>query len=518
MTSTIDLRYYQEDAIDAVYEAVERGVKRPLAVLPTGAGKSVILGSVAQGFGAAGSRVIVLAHVTELVEQNAAACAMVGERAGVYSAKLKRRDLISPIVSASVQSVAARLRAKGKLPQFDVAMIDEAHRVSRDSESQYHKVLEALGVKVVIGLTATPYRLDSGRLDRGVNAMFEEVVYDIPMEELIDGGYLTPLVSVPTDVQIDTANLHTRAGEYIQSELEEAAMEVLAAMTEDLFAKTRDRRCVIVFSAGVKSAKAQAKLLSAGGARVALLTGDTPDAERAAMVKDVKAGRYDYVVNVGVATTGFDAPNIDCVALCRPTQSKGLRDQMLGRGVRLFPGKEHCAVLDYGGNISRLGKPGDWRSIDDEYEEGEGGGGEAVEKECPACGDMLHASVRVCSCGYWFPQKYQACKDSGLMLPGGRRWFDVLAFTAEHCEDGMRLGYLVQQDEGAEEVMLDELVEFDGTECPMRWRQVGGYSKTLDKAAEEAQYLDGPGHVLAVKDGDAVVVGGASMRDPRRRR
>lgn len=513
----VNFRYYQEDALDACHDAVAAGMRRPLLVLPTGAGKSIVLGQLASDYREIGSRGIILAHVAELVEQNARAVAAVGDRAGVYAAKLKKRDLVSPIVSASVQSVAARLRTRGELPKFDVAFIDEAHRVSRDEGSQYHKVLEALGVKVCIGLTATPYRLDSGRLDRGERAMFDGVAYEIDMEELVEGGYLSPMVARPTEVQIDTAGLHTRAGEFISSEMEEEALRVIFAMTADLIKKTTDRRCTIVFTAGVKSAEAMTALLIAGGFRVALLTGETPDAERAQIVADVKAGKYQYVVNVAVATTGFDAPNIDCVALCRPTQSTGLYIQMVGRGTRLAEGKDECIVLDYGGNIARLGPPHAPFDTGADFEDDDGeGGGQAVEKECPACGEMVHASTRVCGgCGYWFPQNYAACKADGLMLPGGRKWLQVEAFAAEKVEgaDAMRLAYMV---EGG--VMLHEEVEFVGDVCPVRWRQVGGYSKTIDKAEQECEHMDGPHAVLAVKEGDDVTVGSACMRDPRRRR
>jgi DNA repair protein RadD len=516
----MDLRPYQEAALDALYASIEDGITKPLLALPTGSGKSLVMAQGMVDFAAQGARVLNLAHVTELIEQNASAVHTLGSYAGIHAAKLKSRDLVSPIVCASIQSAAAYLAKNGYLPARDIVFVDEAHRIGRSASSQYAQVLAALNPKLVIGLTATPYRLDSGRLDRGEDALFEKVVYDLPMSDLVDEGFLSPLRAAKTSVEIDMSSVHTRAGEFIASEMETAAMAVLVGMTDDILERTTDRRCTIVFAAGIKSAEAMASLIRASGRSATLLTGKMGDGERARVVRDVKAGAVRYVVNVQVATTGFDAPNIDCVVLARGTKSTSLYVQMLGRGTRLAPGKADCLVLDYGGNIDRLGPPDAPHDVGADYEkEDETPPGEAIEKLCPACDGLVHASARVCpheGCGFWFPQRYEACKQEGFLLRGGKQWLDVAGWAWQAAEDTLRLVYEVCRDEQRMEV--NETVVFDGTTTPPRWQQLGGVSKTAAAAEAEAESMYPPIAVLLVKDGEEIAVRSAAQREQRRRR
>ena len=414
----IQLRPYQQEAVAAVYEHLRTRDDNPCLVLPTGSGKSLVLGQIAaDAVTLWGGRVLVLAHVKELLEQNAAKIrALCPElKVGVYSAGLKSRDTAHPVIVAGIQSV---YRRAAELDRFDLVLVDECHRISLgdDGEGMFRSFLADARIVNpmlrVIGLTATPYRLQGGPIC-GPENLLNHVCYEAGIREMIAQGYLCPLKSKAGKNKADTSGLHIRGGEFIADEVESLMDNdalVRSACTEiaDL---TRDRQAVLIFCAGVAHCHhVAAEIAAATGQECGIVTGDTPSGERDELLRrfrgeTVRDELFDpkpplkFLVNCQVLTHGFDAPNIDCVVLLRPTNSPGLYVQAVGRATRLHPGKTDALILDFGGNILRHG-PVDALAIKDHAP----GSGEAPAKECPQCQALIHAAYARCpECGFEFP-------------------------------------------------------------------------------------------------------------------
>ncbi|MCK6488470.1 MAG: DEAD/DEAH box helicase [Planctomycetes bacterium] len=402
----MELRPYQEAAVAAVYQHLSERDDNPCVVIPTGGGKGVIVGrlcaDVVQRWN---GRILVLTHVKELVDQNATQAGrfLTHLLVGVNSAGLRRRDLDHPVIVAGIQSVYQKACDLGR---FDIVLIDEAHLIPPDGEGMYQTFLRdarALNPRLrVIGLTATPFRLKDGSICAPEHIL-NHVCYEVGVKELIRDGFLSPLVSKAGKAKADTNGLHVRGGEFIPDEVEHLMDDdgLVRAACAEIAEQTRSRKACLIFAAGVQHAEhVSATLASAVGAEVACIFGHTPDGERDRMVAQFKKGDLRYLVNVGVLTTGFDAPQVDCVALLRPTMSPGLYYQMVGRGFRLAPGKDDCLVLDFGGNVLRHG-PVDALAIKDPNERD---GGAAPAKECPQCQAVIAAGFAACpQCGFVFP-------------------------------------------------------------------------------------------------------------------
>jgi DNA repair protein RadD len=234
--------------------------------------------------------------------------------------------------------------------------------------------------------------------------MLNHICYEIGVRELIADGYLCPLVTKASRDKIDTSALHLRAGEFISSETEKLmnSDELVESACREIISYCSDRKACLIFSAGVEHGEHIATVLRKNyHVNVGTVFGDTLPFERDQTLDDFKTGKLKYLVNVNVLTTGFDAPNIDCVAMVRPTMSPGLYYQMVGRGFRVHPDKENCLVLDFGGNVLRHG-PVDAIEI---TESGSSGRGTAPVKECPHCRSLIAAGYSLCpDCGFRFPE------------------------------------------------------------------------------------------------------------------
>ncbi|WMC09617.1 DEAD/DEAH box helicase [Oceanimonas pelagia] len=381
------LRPYQQEAVDRTLAYFRRHSEPGVLVLPTGAGKSLVIAELAR---LARGRVLVLAHVRELVEQNHAKYQAYGVEADIFSAGLKRRESSRQVVFGSVQSVARNLKA---FSGFSLVIIDECHRVSDDDNSQYAQVINHLRAGnpalKVLGLTATPYRLGLGWIYRTHHhgmvrsrgpRFFEHCLFELPLRLMIKQGYLCPpeLVDAPV-VHYDFSRLYEQ-GLFTEQALErELARQprVTPHVVEQIKDYAEDRQGVMIFAATVRHASEVAGLLPPG--HTALVTGDTPGPERDAIIARFKAKELKFLVNVAVLTTGFDAPHVDLIAILRPTQSVALYQQIIGRGLRLSPGKTDCLVLDYAGNNMDIFAPevGEPRPNPDTTQ---------VQVPCPACG------------------------------------------------------------------------------------------------------------------------------------
>lgn len=408
------LRPYQHAAVDAVYQHLRDRDDNPVVVCPTGSGKSVLIAQIANDAVARwNGRVLVLAHVQELLEQNAdkirRLCSDV--KVGIYSAGLKKRDTESSVICAGIQSV---YRRACELDAFDLVIVDEAHLITTEGDGMYRQFLADAQVinphLRVVGMTATPFRLKSG-LICSPDHFLNHVCYEIGIRELIRDGYLCPLVSKAGKTKAHTENVAVRGGEFVAGELETLMNRdaLVEAACSELIERTAGRQSCLIFASGVEHGKHIARILrEKHNAECGFVCGETPASEREELLARFRGdssgtlfGRepLKYLCNVNVLTTGFDAPNIDCIALLRPTMSPGLLVQMVGRGLRQHPDKQDCQILDFGGNIERHG-PIDQIKV----KEKPGEGGPAPAKECPECNSVVAAGYAVCpDCGYEFP-------------------------------------------------------------------------------------------------------------------
>jgi DNA repair protein RadD len=442
----ISLRPYQQEAVEAVYRHLREHDDNPVVVLPTGSGKSAIMAAICRDAVTRwDGRVLVLAHVKELLEQTAATIAKMapGLDVGVYSAGLGRRDTGHKVIVAGIQSV---YRRAGELDAFDLCLVDEAHLIPPEGDGMYRQFLaDARAVcphMRTIGLTATPFRMSSGSICKA-DHFLNTICYEAGVKELIRDGYLCPLRTRAGVVKADTSRLHIRGGEFISGELEELMDDttLVSAACREIVEQTADRRSVLIFASGIGHGQHIVETLRREhGAECGFVTGDTPADQRERLIARFRGrptGLLDdarplkYLCNVNVLTTGFDAPNVDCVAMLRPTMSPGLYYQMVGRGFRLCEGKADCLVLDFGGNVMRHGPVDDLR-----VSEPGRGSGDAPAKECPECCAVIHASFGACpECGHEFPpperQKHDARAETAGILSGQETItdYDVLETT-----------------------------------------------------------------------------------------
>ena len=425
----IQLRPYQDAAINSVLNYWQAEGGNPLVEMATGTGKSMVIAKLTRDLldQYPTMRVLMLVHVRELVQQNFMALLRTwpDAPAGIYSAGLGKRDAHHRITFASIQSVFRRAASLG---ERHLVLIDEAHLVPAKGEGMYRQLLSDLGQKAdmrVCGFTATPYRLDTGRLDVGEGALFDRVVYKYGINDGIDDGYLSPLVSRAGLSEIDVSNVHRRGGEFIAGEMEIAADKITLQAVSELVRFGENRRSWLIFCAGVKHAMNARDAIRAHGISCETVTGETPPGERDAILRRFKAGEIRALTNAQVLTTGFDAPSVDLVGFMRSTLSTSLYVQIVGRGTRIAPGKENCLVLDWGGNIRRHG-PVDAVSVGPWRAPGEDTGKVPVEsvraKECPDCQSLAALNATVCKvCGHEWPREEkpkheaEAEKNAGIM-------------------------------------------------------------------------------------------------------
>ncbi|WP_261902771.1 DEAD/DEAH box helicase [Vibrio fortis] len=431
------LRPYQADSVKSVIHYFRKHQTPAVLVLPTGAGKSLVIAELAR---LAKGRVLVMAHVKELVEQNHEKYEGYGLKGSIFSAGLGRKETDQQVVFASVQSVVRNLDAFSN--QFSLLVIDECHRVPDEKSSSYQKVIAHLrennpGIKV-LGLTATPYRLGMGWIyqyhTRGQvrseePRFFRDCIFELPIRYLLDEGFLTPARMIDAPVlsydfsQLKPAN----TGRYKEAELDmviEQSKRATPQIVEQIIHLAKDKQGIMVFAATVRHAQEILSLLPKGEA--AIVIGDTPTLERDQIINDFKRRKTKYLVNVSVLTTGFDAPHVDLIAILRPTESISLYQQIVGRGLRLSPGKDECLVLDYAGNSYDLYQPevGDPKPDSDS---------EIITIPCPACGFNNNFWGKLDSNGFLLEHFGRKCQGYFTDEDTGEREHCGYRFRAKYC-------------------------------------------------------------------------------------
>ncbi|MDA0260922.1 MAG: DEAD/DEAH box helicase family protein [Proteobacteria bacterium] len=401
------LRPYQEAAVHAVYDHLRTRDDNPCVVIPTGGGKTPVIGTICRdAVQHWGGRVLVLAHVQELLTQAADKLSQVCPelKYGIYSAGLKQRDTDSPVIIAGIQSVFNKACDLGP---FNLILIDEAHMLPPDGEGRYRQFLtdaRVVNPQVrLVGLTATPFRLKSGMICAPEN-LLNHISYEIGIKELIVDGYLSPLVTKSGITTCDTSALHVRGGEFVAGEVEQLMDddERVKSACREIVEYTRDRRATLIFASGVHHGRHICQVLADEyQIDCGFVTGETPTKQRDQLLEQFVNGDLKYLCNVNVLTTGFDAPHIDCVALLRPTMSPGLFYQMVGRGFRLHPHKQNCLVLDFGGNVLRHGPVDQIQVVTRNREPGDRS---PPAKLCPECHTLIAVGYGICpECRYEFP-------------------------------------------------------------------------------------------------------------------
>ena len=401
-----ELRDYQRQALDSLYDWFRAGNKgNPCLVLPTGAGKSHIIAALCrEAVQEWRARLLMLTHVKELIAQNADKLRSHWPNAplGIYSAGLRRRELGEAITFAGIQSVRNRADALGRV---DLIVIDECHLVSHNDTGGYRQLINDLQeinpALRVIGLTATPYRLGHGMITDDP-AIFDVILEPVNTADLVLQGYLAPLRSKVTRARFDLSNVHRRGGEYIESELAAAVDtdDQNQAVVREVISLAENRRAWLFFCAGVQHARHVRDVLQAQGITAETVTGDTPPGERARILAEYKAGKIRALTNANVLTTGFDYPDIDLIAMLRPTESPGLYVQMAGRGLRLKSHTDHCLVLDFAGVVE---KHGPVTGVTPPRTPGQGG--DVPMKVCENCNELVFIAVMTCpACGTEFPK------------------------------------------------------------------------------------------------------------------
>ena len=335
----MELRPYQQEAKEAVFEQWGNGIRKTLLVLPTGCGKTIVFAKVTEDCVRKGERVLILAHRGELLDQ---AADKLKKTTGLNSAIEKAESSCLGswfrVVVGSVQTLMREKRL-GQFPEdyFNTIIIDEAHHCISDS---YQKVLKHFPEAHVLGVTATPDRGDM----RNLGQYFESLAYEYTLPKAIKEGYLTPIKALTIPLEIDMSGISVQAGDFKASDIGTALDPYLEGIAQEMQKYCADKKTV-VFLPLVKTSQKFRDILNNYGFQAAEVNGDSQD--RAEILADFESGKYNVLCNSMLLTEGWDCPSVDCVVVLRPTKVRSLYCQMVGRGTRLSPGKEHLLLLDF---------------------------------------------------------------------------------------------------------------------------------------------------------------------------
>jgi len=402
------LRDYQNRAVQSIFDYFEEGNKgNPVIALPTGTGKSIVIaGFIQRVLNMWGNqRFLVMSHVKEILEQDYNKIHALWPHAptGIYSAGLNQKDIMQPIIFGGVQSVVNVAEAFG---HRDLIILDEAHMVSPKDNTMYQNVIARLKVLnphlKVIGLSATPYRLGQGLItDEG---LFTDICCDLTsvdeFNRLIAQNYIAPLVAKQTSIEIDVSDIGIVNGDYAKAKSDDAADRILYEALKETCEKGYDRKSWMIFTAGIKSADHAAEILDSFGITAVAVHSKKTNAHNNEAFNDFKSGKIRAICGMNKFNIGFDHPPLDMISVLRPTVSPGMHVQILGRGTRPYDGSDHnfpepksnCLILDFAGNIKRLGPINDPKIP---RKKGKGTGDVPI-KMCDTCGTYNHASVRFC--------------------------------------------------------------------------------------------------------------------------
>ena len=400
----IELRGYQQEAVDAAWDWIRKCVDPCCLELCTAAGKSFILAALAERVTkASGKKVLVLGPNKEICEQNYSKYLLTGEPASIYSASVGRKETKHNVVFGSPLTVINDI---SKFNNYAAVFIDECHILSSSVKNIISEMRKTNGKLRVVGVTATPYRTGTGYIyenhykdgfcgeDESIDPYFKMLVYSIEPRLLIANGFLTqPVVGYVSDTY-DTSSLEMdKKGRWIQSTVDVAFVgrgRKTSLIIRDIVEKSSKRNCVMIFASTRQHASEIMESLPAEISRI--VTGETKKKDREKIIKQANEGSIKYLVSVGALTTGVDIPRVDVIAMMRATESASLFQQIIGRALRLFDGKSDAVILDYAENIERFFPHGDLFAP--EIKARRALKGEPMQIFCPSCGHENQFSAR----------------------------------------------------------------------------------------------------------------------------
>ena len=335
----MDLRPYQTEAVGRIEEEWSNGIKNTLLVLPTGTGKTVVFCKIAENQVKNGGRVLILAHRGELLEQAADKLyKTTGLCSSLEKAESSSLDSWFRVTVGSVQTLMRESRLSQFSPDwFSSIIIDEAHHCLADS---YQRILNHFSGAHVLGVTATPDRGDM----RNLGSVFESLAYEYTLPRAIREGYLSPIKAQTIPLKLDLSGVGVQSGDFKAGDLGNALDPYLMQIAQEMTTICANRKTV-VFLPLVKTSQKFRDILNAMGFRAAEVNGNSED--RAEILQAFDEGKYNVLCNSMLLTEGWDCPSVDCVVVLRPTKIRSLYAQMVGRGTRLFPGKNELLLLDF---------------------------------------------------------------------------------------------------------------------------------------------------------------------------
>ena len=395
-------RWYQTEASDALFKAIETPGCAPVIAVPTGAGKTVIMGLFITKYlkKYPDNEVLVLSHTQLIIEQDAEALEnfFPDKHIAVYSAGLDRREQ-GQITVAGIQSA---VRNPETFQWANLVIVDEVHTVNHEATGMYRTLLDSMKATLT-GMSATVYRSGHGYIYKGLGTLFNTLVYDLTsiknFNRLVDEGYLSNLIPIETETQLNSEGITKSGGDFNLKQLSEAhdRIEITRSAIKNALHYGKNYKKWLVFAIDIDHANSINDELNSAGIDSLVLHSEI-QVDRNEIIDQFTKGGSRALVSVGMITTGFDAPNVDLILMLRPTASAVLHVQMLGRGLRVASGKDHCLVLDYAGNTARLGPINN--VIVPKSKESKGKG-EAPTKTCPQCRTITYASAKYCeSCDY----------------------------------------------------------------------------------------------------------------------
>lgn len=512
------LRPYQERTLDELWTWFgKHNGGNPIVEACVGAGKSLMIAALAQRADTEfkGTRILVLVHQKELLEQNVEKLVRIWPQAnvGLYSAAIGRKQLGCQLTYATIGSIYKKAHELGRI---DIVLADECHLINPKDAGMWRSFLSDLAKynphTRCIGWTGTPFRGNGVWLTAGDEPLFTNIATRVPMKELLELGFLAPLVPATTVSRIDTSDVRMSGDDYVISELAKATDrdELVQAACDEIVTLAKDRKRWLVFAVTVAHAEHVRDALQDRGVLAEVVCGDTPKAERARLINEYRAGKIRCLVNVGVLTTGFDVPEVDFIGLLRATKSPVLYVQIAGRGMRcvgadinesIANGKADCLWADFTDTTAIMG-PVD--AVKGRMPIGKRKG-EAPTKLCPECGSQNPASATECvDCGFLFPEperiKHGAEASAAAILSSQKEtMFETVPVTGVryrlHVKEGKPPSLRVEYYDGllkkaAEWVCLSH-EGYARTKAESWWRQratINAIPNNVDEALEWLEY------------------------------
>jgi len=468
-------------------------------------------------------RILMVVESRELVKQNYDKLKAIypTAKAGLYSASLGRKDPHAQIVFATIGSIHNKAMHTGA---FNLCLCDEAHNINRKETGVYRNMITdytRLNPRFrVVGFTGTPFRGNGVLLTEGDEALFTDIAATVSIRELIDQGFLAPLVlrETVTKTDITGVQINKATGDYNVSQLSKAIdrTEITKAAVSEIIAAGQDRKAWLIFGVDVQHCQHIHEELKAQGIAAGIVHGKTPTAERDRIFINFKAGRLRALVNCMMATTGFDYPGIDLIGLIRNTRSTVLYTQIGGRGLRTASGKQNCLWLDFTDTTSTLGPIDQIKGRKEPKKQDRTTG--STLRVCPVCQLLSSPTISYCQCGYEFPVNHQetiraAISDAPIMS-GGKLLNNLVevnrVFYTIHRKQFAAESLCVNyQPLDMREKSIKEWVCFDHTGYPRRkaenwWVKMGGqlpYPKNSDEANKRTFELKQPAYISVQKNG-----------------